>query len=47
MIPIIMISIFSEKILLVIKMDPNVAKYAKQYIIAYLPGCYLHCLNNA
>jgi len=45
-IPVVVFSCVAEPILLMIKMDPNVAKYAQQFIYAQLIGVYFMVYNS-
>ena len=40
-IPIIVIMLNAKNILVAVNMDPKVASYAQQYVLAFLPGLYI------
>jgi hypothetical protein len=45
-VPISIFLLSSESILLAIKQDPHVSKYAQEYIKVYMPGLFLNGLND-
>ncbi len=45
-VPISIFLLSSESILLAIKQDPHVSKYAQEYIKVYMPGLVLNGLND-